>query len=281
MSDYNRLASMIARHGEAAVFRRFDALNIKNLLYMQAELVHLEAELHQIETDARSSADPSKNLYPFSVYDLRDSASTGLVMQWTKHQEIQSKIQAYNGALLQYQALRKTAKPTANTVEFLREWLDRPEGGDFFLKGREATIWEAEGDLVSLDCHQSDKDALTSLISERVVPWYHRRWGHRTKKPASTAEWYGVWQYDKEKLSFLTSAISTLLASLLPSISILVLYFLSRPVTKLVVILLFSIFFSLILATVSSARRIEVFAATTALAAVQAVFVSGAEFRSC
>ncbi|KAL9026006.1 MAG: hypothetical protein Q9196_005269, partial [Gyalolechia fulgens] len=66
-------------------------------------------------------------------------------------------------------------------------------------------------------------------------------------KPSSTAQWYGVWQYDKEKLGLLANAISTLLASLLPSVSILVLYFLSKPVTRLVAIL-----------------RIEVFAATTA-----------------
>lgn len=96
MADYNRLTSMIARHGEAAIFRRFDTLNIKNLLYMQAELVHLEAELRQIETDAKSSADPSKSLYPFSVYDLRESASAEVATQWTKYQEIQSKIQAYS-----------------------------------------------------------------------------------------------------------------------------------------------------------------------------------------
>ncbi|KAL8992470.1 MAG: hypothetical protein Q9188_007576, partial [Gyalolechia gomerana] len=187
MADYTRLASMIARYGEAAIFRRFDALNIKNLLYMQAELVHLEAELHQIEKEERSSTDPSKSLHPISVYDLRDSASRGLVTQWTKYQDIQRKIQTYNGALLQYHSLRKIAKPTANTVEFLREWLDRPEGGDFFLKGREATIWDAEDDFVSLESRQSDKDSLTALINEKVVPWYHRRWGHRTKLGSRTS----------------------------------------------------------------------------------------------
>ncbi|KAL8717935.1 MAG: hypothetical protein Q9225_004883 [Loekoesia sp. 1 TL-2023] len=168
MADYNRLTCMIAKHGEAAIFRRFDALNIKNLLYMQAELVHLEAELRQIEQDEKSSADPSMVGYPLSVYDLRDSVSTGHVTQWTKYQEIQSKVQAYNGALLQYLSLRKIAKPTSNAVEFFREWLERREGGDFFLKGREAAIWEANEDLITLDCEQPSKDALTSLINEKV-----------------------------------------------------------------------------------------------------------------
>ena len=96
MADYDRLTCMIANHGEAAIFRRFDTLNIKGLLYMQAELVHLEAELRQIELDERSSADPSKTLYPHSVYDLRESASTGSATQWNKHQEIQKKLQEYS-----------------------------------------------------------------------------------------------------------------------------------------------------------------------------------------
>ncbi|KAI4129924.1 MAG: hypothetical protein LQ338_002009 [Usnochroma carphineum] len=274
MADYHKLACMIATHGEAAIFRRFDTLNIKNLLYMQAELVHLEAELRQIELEEKSSADPNRTAYPFSVYDLRESACSGKVTQWTKYLEIQSKLQAYSmcykqlhrkdGALLQYLALRKVAKPSSNAVEVLQGWLDRPEGGDFFLKGREAYTWEMEKDLVSLNEQQPGQDGLTKLINEKLVPWYHRRWGHRTQKPSLTAESYGVWQYDQEKLNLLANAISTLLASLLPSISILVLYLLSRPVTKLVAILWFSVFFSLVLSAVSTARRIEIFAATTA-----------------
>ncbi|KAL8762945.1 MAG: hypothetical protein Q9184_001167 [Pyrenodesmia sp. 2 TL-2023] len=261
MADYHKLAGMMAQHGEAAIFRRFDMLNLKSLLYMQAELVHLEAELHHMELGEMSAADPSKPAYPFSVYDLRECS--GKVTQWTKYQEVQSKLQAYNCAVLQYFALRKAAKPDTNSVECLREWLDRPEGGDFFLKGREADMWETVEDLISLDCRQPGKDALTMLINEKLVPWYHRRWGYRSK-PSPTADWYGVWQYDQEWLERVANAISTLLASLLPSISILVLYFLSKPFTRLVAILLFSVLFSLILSAVSTVRRIEVFAASTA-----------------
>lgn len=96
MADYHKLAGMMAHHGEAAIFRRFDTLNLKSLLYMQAELVHLEAELHNMELDEKSAADPSNPAYPFSVYDLRESACSGKVTQWTKYQEVQSKLQAYS-----------------------------------------------------------------------------------------------------------------------------------------------------------------------------------------
>ncbi|KAL8832286.1 MAG: hypothetical protein Q9170_004943 [Blastenia crenularia] len=253
MADYDTLVSMIANHEEAAIFRRFDALNIKNLLYMQAELVHLEAELRQIELDEKASIDPRKIPYPFSVYvclvDYNNDLLIGVCRQ--------------DRALLQYLSLRKVARPASNAISFLQAWLDRPEGGDFFLKGREAWIWDAEKDLLSLDCEQPSKDTLTFLINEVMVPWYHRLWGYKVK-PTATPNCDGVWQYDKWKLGLIANVISTLLASLLPSISILILYFLPKPVSRLVVILFFSILFSLILSLVSTSRRIEVFAATTA-----------------
>lgn len=66
-------------------------------------------------------------------------------------------------------------------LKLLQEWLDRPEGGDFFLRGREAEIWESEKDLIALSSRQAEKDTITRFISDRLVPWYHRRWGHRVK----------------------------------------------------------------------------------------------------
>ncbi|KAL8775249.1 MAG: hypothetical protein Q9209_000255 [Squamulea sp. 1 TL-2023] len=96
MDDYHMLACMMATHGEAANFLRFDALNIKILLYMKAELVHLEAELRRIEMSEKDSAATSESAYPFSVYELRKSAGSGKVTQWTKYQEIQGKLQAYS-----------------------------------------------------------------------------------------------------------------------------------------------------------------------------------------
>ncbi|KAL8991273.1 MAG: hypothetical protein Q9169_007904, partial [Polycauliona sp. 2 TL-2023] len=85
----------MAHHGETAIFRQFKALNLKNLLYMQAELLHLEAEMHQMELDEKSATDPTKPAYPFSVYDLREATDSGKATHWTKYQEIQTKLQAY------------------------------------------------------------------------------------------------------------------------------------------------------------------------------------------
>ena len=84
------------------------------------------------------------------------------------------------------------------------------------------------------------------------------------QKPASDENWNGLWHYDEAPLLMAANSISTVLSSLLPTTSILILYFVKKPLARLAVTMLFTALFSLTLATVAKARRIDVFAATTA-----------------
>ena len=76
MADYTRLAALVGTHPETAIFRRFKTLNAKNLLYMQSELVHLEAELSNIELENKLSGESGKALFQVSLFDLKDSYGT-------------------------------------------------------------------------------------------------------------------------------------------------------------------------------------------------------------
>ncbi len=60
------------------------------------------------------------------------------------------------------------------------------------------------------------------------------------------------------------NAISTFLSSLLPTTSILALYFVRAPLARLAAVMVFTALFSLTLAIVAKARKADVFAATTA-----------------
>ena len=62
----------------------------------------------------------------------------------------------------------------------------------------------------------------------------------------------------------IANAFSTLIASLMPTIAIFVLYFVKSTLARLGVILCFSALFSLALSLVAKAKKIETFAATTA-----------------
>lgn len=64
-----------------------------------------------------------------------------------------------------------------------------------------------------------------------------------------------------------------MLASLLPTASIFALYYITSPVIRLTFIMLFSAVFTGCLAFFTSAKRVEIFSAAVALAAVQVVFI--------
>lgn len=96
MAGYSRLAAVMAKHREMALFRRFAALNMKNLLYMQSELVHLESELANIEHKDKCSEDFEKNSYHVSLFDLKESYGTSRDLQWTKALEIREKLKLYS-----------------------------------------------------------------------------------------------------------------------------------------------------------------------------------------
>ncbi|KAL8696341.1 MAG: hypothetical protein Q9224_002847 [Gallowayella concinna] len=261
MANYNKLATVMGDHQELAIFRRFQRLNAKSLLYMQAEILHLESELDMIELEDKRSEEKSRSLFHTSVFNLKEPCCCPNNVQWKHALEIREKLERYT--LLLYSQAQALPNPCRRDLNTLQEWLDRPEGGDFFLQGREADTWNAEHDVLTLSRRQIDRDCLTGMVNDLVIPWYHdlrSRWN----KSVRIREVNGVWHYQFESMVAVINAISTLLSSLLPSTSIFVLYFLQSPVARLAAIMAFTTVFSSTLILVTKARRIDVFAATTA-----------------
>lgn len=58
MSGYEKLADLMAKHAEVSTFHRFDFLNTLNILYLQAELVHIEKELRDSMKEDLESKNP-------------------------------------------------------------------------------------------------------------------------------------------------------------------------------------------------------------------------------
>ncbi|MCJ1235178.1 hypothetical protein MMC14_003145 [Varicellaria rhodocarpa] len=264
MGDYGKLASLMGTYHEMALFRQFAALNAKSLLYMQSELVHLEAELSNIGLEDAYSGDGQKEAFRVSLFKLKRSSGTDKDLQWRKVMEIREKLKEYNTALLQYARIKRFEKPHPRDLNTLQEWLDRPEGGDFFLQGREADIWESD-DLIALSSQQVDKDNLTRIMSDKVIPWYHHRLSHYFKKSTTNKrDWNGLWHYEDATVLAITNIVSTVLSSLLPTTSILILHLMESYMARLIVIMAFTVAFSLVLVMVAKARRVDVFAVTTA-----------------
>jgi hypothetical protein len=97
MDGYNRLAAVIGANHELAIFRRFSTLNAKNLLFMQGELIHLEAELKAIAREDKGSGDSEKAEFEFCIHTLRGphECEDGDA-QWRKILEIRQKLREYS-----------------------------------------------------------------------------------------------------------------------------------------------------------------------------------------
>jgi len=100
MYGYTRVAALMAKHPEFAILRGFKTLNYQNLLYLQAEITHLEAELQaQAEIDARH---PERRLYKHDWWQLanNDDDDDDGRKQWLIAAKIREKLREYSKNLL-------------------------------------------------------------------------------------------------------------------------------------------------------------------------------------
>jgi hypothetical protein len=73
VSGYPQLARFQSRYHEYSIFRKFSRLNMLNLLYLQAELKHLELELETTEEDDYASGRQPRQGYHSNWEALRSS----------------------------------------------------------------------------------------------------------------------------------------------------------------------------------------------------------------
>src|ERR1700754_197450 len=99
MNGYNELAGLMASHSSVNIFRRFRLLNTRNLLCLQGELLHLEADLIDIVRDDNASGDSEKIRLQFDLDALINSAGDpDRKPQWEKTMEIRIKLKEYSMA---------------------------------------------------------------------------------------------------------------------------------------------------------------------------------------
>ena len=97
MAGYDKLAAMIGAQRSLAIFRRFSTLNVKSLLYMQAELMHLEGELADIVKEDMTSGEADREPFTWSVWHLKESINRpGRSEQWQKALDIRAKLKDYS-----------------------------------------------------------------------------------------------------------------------------------------------------------------------------------------
>lgn len=75
VTGYEGLARFMGTYPELAIFRRFGALNLQNIIYLQAEITTLEGEFQKIV--AEDNLNPEREMFSRDWDHLAASANYG------------------------------------------------------------------------------------------------------------------------------------------------------------------------------------------------------------
>ena len=289
MHGYPKLAGRMADRPETAMFRRFNELNIKSLLYMQAELYRLETQLWDAEEeDARRAGDKSDCSRNYdkllALYKDGDTAQLELV------ERIQEKLDKYSTcralevpstanefldkALIQVCTMLQYKAPDRFDLNDLQCWMDDKIPGEFYILGADRYTWGTKSlpntcirDLIGLK-PRIKEDAFSRWVAEKgvkVLKYDIRRWFtcqccFRPKKDCSKRMYYDT---DVLKWTFMTTGV---FVSLLPVASIAVLLHFKRhgEWVQVGIIAGFNVLIAMFLTVLADAKRADCFAVTAA-----------------
>lgn len=119
-------------------------------------------------------------------------------------------------------------------------------------------------DLVALR-KPVDEDMLSKLLQDH--------WAFQSRRTTDPLDRTTV--YKGQHITQIVAAISILFAAILLVVAIISLYVVNDPTTKLGLVVAYTFVFALSIALLTNARRVEIYGAAAAYAAVLVVFISG------
>ncbi|KAL4932080.1 uncharacterized protein BDV17DRAFT_288166 [Aspergillus undulatus] len=277
---YDKLANLMTSDKGLSIFRSFKRLNAKNLLYYQAEIEIKEKELNDIIQADRDSQDFMREKLTSSVRLLQGIGEPS--EQWVKWLEIRALLEKYNEAFAQHAQLLRYKPPHKRDLKVFKQWLQHNSP---CMMPAECNQWFGPGDenaadLITLCGRYENVDSVTRWVFRVGIPFWHKHvswyWNKlfRPRKARVQDIETGTMYYDDEKIVRTTRVVSTITSSAIPASSMLALYLIDNMITRLIIIIVYNIGFSIIIGLLAKARRVEVFAASTAFAAVQVAFIT-------
>ena len=156
-------------------------------------------------------------------------------------------------------------KPEHSQLNILREWLSDAKGGACFQSGSEARLWhedEPDSAFVALNPSVGEGDSFTKFLIYLLLAIYHRFSSKGQKTGRIVDEESGLTSYDETNIDQCSQIFTTIISSILPVITILVLYVIHSTYWRIGASIGFTAVFATFLAVFSTARRVEIFAAT-------------------
>ncbi|KAF2666786.1 hypothetical protein BT63DRAFT_427199 [Microthyrium microscopicum] len=252
------------------VFRRFDDLAVRNLLYLQSELAELKKKQESFDEEDRSiKAGREMKGCAMSWLKSQEMAKAGDAKQQERvdlAKDIRVKLKEYREALLFESTMASIKPPPKRTFEAIRHALYRKDDQNneySILTGSSQDMYSSNDDLVLLN-HPGEQDRLTQFMHHYLPVLFTS--GRRTDDTVYISE---------KRITRVVSIISIAMAVILLLVAIISLHIVSRPATKIALVAVFMVVFAGSVGLLTTAKRSEIFAATAAYAAVLVVFVSG------
>ncbi|THY73833.1 hypothetical protein D6C95_10124 [Aureobasidium pullulans] len=273
---YPELAKVMGAYRGMSIYLRFADLNARDLLVYQAEILQLE---QQLEVYDQAIPWGKTNI----LKPLGESRSPMEKKHWNAQMKLRSKLKDYSRqiqaaiickitstdtreideALLRQAKIQELQQPSPYDLNILTRWLEHEKGGNNFLNRFEDLPWteERSSDLIALS--KRDQDHLTTWTAEHLVPWFFRK-GITSRQPLPGQEELGLTHHSDTTYTKASRLISVLTSSLIPSLAILILYFIHNLLARIFVAMGLSFLFSVALALLTQARAAEIFASTAA-----------------
>ncbi|KAH7082626.1 hypothetical protein BKA63DRAFT_583645 [Paraphoma chrysanthemicola] len=262
---YPKLAVRMALKPETTMLRQFSALSIRNLLYMQAELATLERELNEYTKEDSLKGKGNEMHYATHWGFLANSDQDGNMAQLQTALKIRRLLQDYHKALLRHVALNSMTGPDEYDIKDLQHFLGSEKMGPLCMEGDDAYIWGSvpspksyERDLIALK-PRVNEDTFSRWIAERALLLI-RVFG-RCLKPRTKLGTVVIYDSVIVRVTFW---ITSMIASIIPIASIVVLIHLDSQASKLGAIAGFNVLITLCLNIFTEAKRTDCFAVTAA-----------------
>lgn len=186
-------------------------------------------------------------------------------------------INGSDSAVLQQARILRMRPPGAYDMKYIQKYLETYEMGPLALTGRDSDIW---GSMADPESHADD---LIALLPRHEEDFFSRFVTEKAStkmlevcsflKNRRLGKERGLESLEDDTMLRWTRHGTSILASVLPILSIIILYYVHSLEVRLGIIAVFNIVLSFCLTVFTTAKKTEIFAVVAGFSAVQVVFV--------
>ncbi|KAI4268343.1 MAG: hypothetical protein L6R38_007875, partial [Xanthoria sp. 2 TBL-2021] len=257
LPGYPSFAHFVSQDGDAAIYRRYESLSARNILYLQSELHELEGQLEGLDAADVKERDfdddePRKIARLWHRYARADNERA------LRHRALQAKIRAkikeYHKALVLESRVLALSAPTPRSLAMFKRWyLHHPRP---VLWGRDKNLFGNEQDLVALAPVETDR---LNIFLQKYLGWF-------LKEKRDTSAHEDLFYFPARRIHRAGAVVSIFLSAVLLIGAIVCFVNIDPKNTNLRIgmMVLFTCLFAAVVGLLTNARRAEIFASTAA-----------------